>query len=423
MRFETLQVRAGYHGDPVHHASQAPIYLTNGYTFDNMEHARKLFALEEPGYIYTRLNNPTNDMLEQRLAALDGGQAAVVTASGHSALTMAMLNLCSTGDEIVSARSIYGGAFNLFSKTLSQMGIQVRFVDAHDPQAFEAATTDKTRAYFIESIGNPLADVPDIQSIAKAAHQNGIPLIVDNTVATPYLLRPFDFGADITVYSSTKYLVGNGTVLGGAVVDAGTFDYKDNPRFPSYNKPDDSYHGLIYAQALGKMAFITKLRTHILRDIGAAQSPFHAWLTCLGLETLSLRMDRHSSNALAVANYLQKNPAVAHVYYPKLASSPYYHQAQTYLPRGASATFSADLAGGRTAAAAFCDHLKLFNIVANLGDARSMVNCPALTTHSQLSDDELAANGIQPGSVRFSVGLEHIDDLLEDLEQAFHKIP
>ncbi len=421
MKFETLQIHAGYTGDPATHAVQSPLYLTTGYTFDNTEHARRLFALEESGNIYTRLNNPTNEMLEQRLAALDGGVGALVTAGGHAAMTMILMNLCTVGDEVISARGIYGGAVNLLGKTFAQLGIKVHFVDANDTDAFQRMTNDKTRAYFIESIGNPLADVPDIEAIATVAHRNGVPLIVDNTFATPYLLRPFEYGADIAVYSTTKYMVGNGTVMGGAIVDAGTFDYKNNPRFPAYNTPDASYHGIVYAEALGKMAFIVKLRTHIMRDIGAAQSPFHSWLTMLGLETLSLRMERHSANALAVAEYLQAHPAVTTVNYPKLKSSPHYEKALKYLPKGASATFSIDLAGGRDAAARFCDSLKLLAIVANLGDARSMVNCPSLTTHSQLTDQQLVDCGIQPGSVRLSIGLEAIDDIIADIEQALQQ--
>jgi len=417
MRFETKQIRAGRTGDYTK-AVQIPIHPTTGYAFDDTEYGRKLFTLEESGYIYGRLNNPTNTALEERIAALEGGIGALVAAGGHAAMVMTFMNLCAAGDEIVSAAGIYGGAINLMDKTLRQFGINFKFVDAADPGAFDRATTDKTRAYFVESIGNPLADVPDIEAISKIAKKHGVVYIVDNTFATPYLLRPIEYGADLVIHSTTKYMVGNGTIMGGAVVDAGTFDYLSNPRYPAYNTPDPSYKGLVYAEALGKAAFITKLRTHIMRDIGACQSPFNSWLTLLGLETLSLRMERHSSNALAVAEFLEKHPAVERVNYPKLKSSPYYSLAEKYLPLGASSTFTVDLKGGRDAAAKFCDKLKLLFIVANLGDLRSMVNCPALTTHSQLTEKQLLDMGIVPGCVRLSIGLEHIDDIIEDLEQA-----
>ncbi|MCL2080486.1 MAG: O-acetylhomoserine aminocarboxypropyltransferase/cysteine synthase [Oscillospiraceae bacterium] len=417
MKFETKQIHAGHGGDHTR-SVQTPVHLTTGYSFDDTEHARRLFSLEETGYIYTRLNNPTNAALEERLAALDGGIGALAATGGHAAMVMTFMNLCSAGDEIVSASGIYGGAINLMDKTLKQFGINFKFVDAGDPGAFERATTEKTRAYFVESIGNPLADVPDLEAISKIAKKQNVVFIVDNTMASPYLLRPIEHGADLVIYSTTKYMVGNGTVMGGAIVDAGSFDYLGDPRFPAYNTPDPSYKGLVYAEALGKAAFITKLRTHILRDIGACQSPFNAWITLLGMETLSLRMERHSSNALAVAEFLEAHPAIERVNYPKLKSSPYYGLAEKYLPLGAGSTFTADLKGGREAAAKFCDGLRLLKIVANLGDLRSMVNCPALTTHSQLSDGQLLGMGIVPGSVRFSIGLENIEDIIEDLEQA-----
>jgi O-acetylhomoserine (thiol)-lyase len=417
MRFETKQIRAGRTDDHTH-SVQIPIHPTTGYAFEDTEYARKLFTLEEAGYIYARLNNPTNTALEERIAALEGGIGALVAAGGHAAMVMTFMNLCAAGDEIVSAAGIYGGAINLMDKTLRQFGINFKFVDASDPDAFDRATTDKTRAYFVESIGNPLADVPDIEAISKIAKKHGIVFIVDNTFATPYLLRPIEYGADLVIHSTTKYMVGNGTVMGGAVVDAGNFDYLGNPRYPAYNTPDPSYKGIVYAEALGKAAFITKLRTHIIRDIGACQSPFNSWLTLLGLETLSLRMERHSSNALKVAEFLEKHPAVERVNYPKLKSSPYYDLAEKYLPLGASSTFTVDLKGGREAAAKFCDKLKLLMIVANLGDLRSMVSCPALTTHSQLTEKQLLDMGIVPGCVRLSIGLENIEDIIEDLEQA-----
>ena len=417
MRFETKQMHAGYNGDATR-SVQTPLHMTTAYTFDDTEYARSLFALEQPGHMYTRLSNPTNAVLEERLAALDGGIGALVSAGGHSMMVMTFINLCSADDEIVSAKSIYGGAINLMDKTLRRLGINFKFVDASDPEAFDRATTDKTRAYFIETIGNPLADIPDIEAIAKIAAKNGVVLIADNTVASPYLLRPIEHGANMVIYSTTKYINGSGTAMGGALIDAGNFKFLGNPRYPAFNTPDPSYKGLVYAEALGDLAFLVKLRAHVLRDIGACQSPFNSWLTLLGLETLSLRMERHSSNALAVAEYLERQGAVERVNYPKLKSSPYYKLAEKYLPLGASSTFTADMKGGREAAAKLCDNLKLMKIVTNLGDTRSIVSCPAATTHSQLSDEQLMEAGIYPGSVRFSIGLENLDDLLEDLEQA-----
>ena len=417
--FTTQCIHAGGGPDPITGACAAPLYMTNAYAFENTEHARSLFALEQDGYIYTRLGNPTNDRLEQKLAALEGGTGALLAASGHAALTMAIFGLAGQGDEIVSARSIYGGVVNLLGRTLSQLGIKTHFVDANDPEAFARATNEHTRAYFVETIGNPLADVPDLEAIARVAHANGLPLIADNTIATPYLLRPIDFGADIVLHSTTKFMGGNGTAMGGAIIDSGNFVWKGNLRFPALNTPDESYHGIVYADLSN--CFIAKLRAHILRDTGGCQSPFNAWLTMLGLETLALRMERHCQNALAVAKFLQGHALVESVGYPLLDGSPYRAAAEKYLPRGAGSVFSFTLKGGRKEAAAFCDSLKLISIVSNLGDCRTIVSNPATTTHSQLSDQQLAQAGISPGLVRISVGLEDAEDILEDLAQALQQ--
>ncbi len=420
--FDTLLVHEGYEPDSQTNSCAVPIYSTTAYAFENTEHARSLFMLEQDGNIYSRMMNPTCDVLERRVAALEGGVGALATSSGHAAMVMTFFNLMSAGDELVSAKSIYGGAVNMMSKTLAQLGIKVNFVDSDDPESFRAATNEHTKAYFIETIANPMADVPDIAAIAAIAHENGIPLIADNTIATPYLLRPAEYGADIIIHSSTKFLCGNGSAMGGIVVDCGSFKWLGNPRFPEFNKPDPSYKGLNYAQALGERAFITKLRTHILRDIGACQSAFNAWVTLQGLETLSLRMKKHSENGLAVAKFLQAQPAVEQVYYPGLESSRYHALAQKQLPLGSSSVYCFDLKGGRDTATVFCDSLKLLKIVANLGDSRSMVSCPAVTTHSQLSDEQLAAVNIRPGTIRISLGLENIEDILEDIGQALKEV-
>ncbi len=416
-KFDTLAVRAGYTPDETG-AMAVPIHMTSAYAFESTEHTRALFALEQSGNIYTRLQNPTTDALEKRAAALDGGIGAMAAASGHSAMTMMFLNLAEAGDEILSASGIYGGAVNLMKKTFGQMGIKFTHLDAHDPENFRRAINDKTRAIFIETMGNPLGDPVDIEAIAAIAHEAGVPLIADNTVATPALLRPIEHGADLVVYSSTKYLSGTGTVMGGIVVDSGNFEWKGNPRFPGFNNPDESYHGIVYADAFGKAAYITKLRTHILRDIGGCPSPFNSWVTLLGLETLGLRMQRHSENALALAKYLENHPLVESVSYPALESSPYYELTKKYLPNGASSMYCFDIKGSRERAAKFCDSLKMINIVTNLGDSRTIVSCPAATTHSQVPDEELRKIGIRPGTIRLSVGLEDISDIIADVEQA-----
>ncbi len=416
--FDTLSVHGGYSPEPSTHSNVPPIYMTTAYNFENVEHARRLFALEEGGNIYTRLQNPTNTSFEERIALLEGGIGALATSSGHAAITMTLLALCSSGDEVISSSKIYGGAINLLGKTFARMGIKVHFTDISDPKAVESLINDKTKAIFAEVICNPKCDLIDIEMLSEIAKKHGIPLIIDNTFPTPALLRPIEHGANIVIHSATKYLSGNSTVMGGAVVDAGTFKWKDNPRFAEFNEPDDSYHGIIYADAAGPAAFITKLRTHILRDIGACQSPFNSWVTMLGLETLSLRMQRHSENALEVAKFLDKHPMVTQVDYPALKGNKYYSLAKKYLKRGASGIISFEIKGGREAGAKFCDSLKLLRIVANLGDTRSMVSHPATTTHSQLSEDQLNAAGISGATIRLSIGIENAEDIIADISQA-----
>ena len=416
-KLETIALHGGYRPEAPLAPVMTPIYMTTAYDFGSTETARARFALEDSGHIYTRLSNPTTGVLEERIAAMDGGAAAVAAASGHGAMTMAFLNLAQAGDEIVSAKNIYGGAINLMTKTFAQMGIKFTLVDGTDPENFRRATTEKTKAYFIESQGNPLGDIVDIGAIAQIAHENGIPLIVDNTEATPALMRPIDFGADIVIYSSTKFLCGTGAAMGGLVVDSGRFQWKGNPRFAEYNEPDPSYHGVVYAD-LGPAAFALKLRAHILRDIGACQSPFNAWVTLLGMETLTLRMAKHSANGLAVAQWLAARDDILSVSHPALPGSPYRALADKYFPKGTSSVYCFDLKGTRETAVKFCDSLKMISIVANLGDSRTIVSCPAATTHSQVPDEELAKSGIRPGTIRISVGIEALEDILADLDQA-----
>lgn len=415
--FDTLMVHAGTGPDPVTHAVTTPVYQTTAYTFDSVEHAKRLFELKEAGNIYTRLSNPTVDALERRVAALDGGVGALAMASGHAAMVHAFLNLAGEGDEIVSSICIYGGAINMMGVTLGRIGIKVKFVDPGDLQAWEDAVTDRTKAFFVEAIGNPNANVADIEKIAAIAHRHGIPMIVDSTFTTPYLIRPIEFGADYVMHSATKFLGGHGTAMCGIITDAGTFQFKDNPRFPLYNEPDVSYHGVVFADC-GNQAFILRLRALMLRDLGACCAPMNAFLILQGIETLSLRMRKHSDNALAIAKYLEKHPQVRFVNYPGLESSPYYQLAQKYLPKGAGGVFTFGLKGGRETGAKFIDSLKLFGHVANVGDVRSLVIHPATTTHSQLSDEQLEESGITAETIRLSIGIEDVEDLIADLEQA-----
>lgn len=416
-RLETLAIHAGQQPDPTTGARAVPIYQTTSYVFRDTDHAANLFALKESGNIYTRIMNPTNDVLEQRVAALEGGVGALAVASGQAAVTYAILNIAQAGDEIVSATSLYGGTYNLFHYTLPKFGVTVKFVDARDPENVRRAITGRTKAVFAEMIGNPRLDVLDIEAIAEVAHAHGIPLIVDNTVPTPFLCRPFDHGADIVVHSATKFIGGHGTTIAGIIVDSGKFDWT-NGNFPAFTEPDPSYHGLVLSEAFGNMAYILKARVQLLRDTGAALSPFNAFLLLQGLETLHLRMERHSENARKVAEFLAGHPYVEWVDYPGLPDSPYHELAKKYLPRGQGALVTFGIRGGLEAGKKFINSVKLHSHLANIGDAKSLVIHPASTTHQQLTPEEQAQTGVTPELVRLSVGLEHIDDILEDLDQA-----
>lgn len=420
--FDTLMIHAGQQPDGETYSMCAPIYQTTAYAFRNAEHARDLFELKEPGNIYTRLGNPTNDVLEQRVAALDGGVGALAASSGHAAIFMTIGNLCEAGDEVVSSICIYGGAVNMLGVSLQRLGIHVRFVDPDDPEAWEAAVTDKTKAFFVEGVGNPNANVADVEAIAAIAHRHGIPLIVDSTFTTPYLQRPIGLGADIVIHSATKFLGGHGSSMGGVVVDSGRFRWEGNPRFAAYNEPDPSYHGVVFAKDFGNAGFITRLRAIVLRDYGSCESPFNAFLLLQGIETLSLRMRRHCDNALAVARFLETRPEVSAVHYPALESSKYYSLVKRILPRGCGSVFTFELRGGRQAGADFISGLKLISHVANVGDVRSLVIHPATTTHSQLSEEQLRASGITGGTIRLSIGLEDSADILNDIEAGLKNI-
>jgi O-acetylhomoserine (thiol)-lyase len=418
--FETKQIHAGQSADTATGARALPIYQTTSYAFRDTDHAAALFGLAEPGNIYTRIMNPTQDAVEQRVAALEGGVGALLLASGQAAETFAILNLAEAGDHIVSSESLYGGTYNLFHYTLPKLGIEVSFVDPDDLEAWRAAVRPNTKAFFGETIGNPKTDIFDIETVATIAHEVGVPLILDNTIATPYLIQPLKHGADIVVHSATKYLGGHGTAVAGVIVDGGTFDWAANAeRFPQFSQPDPSYHGLVYTEALGPLAFIIKARIQLLRDLGAAVAPFNAFLIAQGLETLSLRIERHVQNAKEIAQWLEANEQVESVNYSGLPSSPWYERGQKYAPKGAGAVLSFEIAGGLEAGKRFVDALELFSHVANIGDVRSLVIHPASTTHSQLTPDEQAASGVTPGLVRLAVGLEGVPDLIADLEAGF----
>ncbi len=417
-QFATLAVHAGQKVDPVTGSRAVPIYQTTSYVFNDADHAARLFALQEFGNIYTRIMNPTTDAFEQRVAALEGGAAALATASGQAAETLTILTLAGAGDEIVSTTSLYGGTYNLFHYTLPRLGITVRFVDADDFDGIRAAINSKTRALYTETLGNPKLDIADIEKLAAIAHENGIPLVIDNTVASPALVRPIEWGADIVLESATKFIGGHGTSIGGVIVDAGKFDWKASGRFRDFVEPDPSYHGLSYVEAFGPLAFILKARVQGLRDTGAALSPFNAFLLLQGTETLHLRMERHSQNALAVAQHLAKHPGVAWVNYPGLPSSAYYERAKKYLPNGQSALVTFGIKGGFDAGKKLLNSLKLFSLLANIGDAKSLVIHPSSTTHQQLTEEEQLATGVTPDLVRLSVGIEDIRDILADLDQA-----
>ncbi|HUA97307.1 MAG TPA: homocysteine synthase [Terracidiphilus sp.] len=416
--FATLAVHAGQSPDPATGARAVPIYQTTSYLFQDADHAGRLFALKEFGNIYTRIMNPTTDVFEKRVAAIEGGAAGLATASGQAAETLALTTLAAAGDEIVSTTSLYGGTYNLFHYTLPRLGITVRFVDADDFDGLRAAINEKTRAIYTESLGNPKLDVVDIEKMAAIAHEHKLPLVIDNTTPSAALVRPIEWGADIVVNSATKFLGGHGTSIGGVIVDAGKFDWAASGRFKDFTDPDPSYHGLSYTQAFGPLAFILKARVQGLRDTGAALSPFNAFLLLQGIETLHLRMERHSTNALAVAQHLAAHPGVEWVNYPGLESSPYYARAKKYLAKGQSALVTFGIKGGYDAGKTLIDTMELFSLLANIGDAKSLVIHPASTTHQQLSIEEQAATGVTPELVRLSVGIEDIRDILADLDQA-----
>jgi O-acetylhomoserine (thiol)-lyase len=423
--FDTKQIHAGQTPDAATNARALPIYQTTSYTFNNTTHAANLFALKELGNIYTRIMNPTQAVVEDRISVLEGGVGGLLVSSGQAAETIAILNVAEVGDHIVSSPSLYGGTYNLFHYTLPKLGINVTFVDdPSDADSWRAAVQPNTKAFFGESISNPKNDILDIESIAAVAHEVGVPLIIDNTVATPYLIRPLEWGADIVVHSATKYIGGHGTAVAGAIVDGGTFDFGAYPdRYPNYNQPDPSYHGLVYARDLGangvfgvNVSFIMKARVQMLRDLGSAVAPFNAFLLAQGLETLSLRVQRHTDNALAVASWLENRPEVISVNYAGLSSSPWHELSKKYAPKGTGGVLSFEIEGGVEAGKTFVEALKLHSHVANIGDVRSLVIHPASTTHSQLTESEQLAAGVTPGLVRLAVGLEGIDDILADLE-------
>ncbi|WP_098748988.1 homocysteine synthase [Paenibacillus sp. EZ-K15] len=415
---ETLAVHAGQELDPTTLSRAVPLYQTTSYGFKDSEHAANLFALKEFGNIYTRIMNPTTDVFEKRIAALEGGAGALATSSGQAAITFSILNIAGAGDEIVSSSSLYGGTYNLFSNTLAKLGIKVHFVDSTDPENFRKAINDKTKAVFAETIGNPQGNVLDVEAVAAIAHENGIPLIVDNTFPSPYLLRPIEYGADIVVHSATKFIGGHGTSIGGVIVDSGTFDWTANNKFPGLTEPDPSYHGVVYTEAVGPIAYIIKARVQLLRDIGASLSPFNSWLLLQGLETLHLRVERHSENALKVAKYLESHEAVEWVSYAGLPSHPSYELAKKYLPKGQGAILTFGIKGGAAAGQKVIENVKLFSHLANVGDSKSLIIHPASTTHQQMTEDEQLTAGVNPELLRLSIGTESIDDILHDLEQA-----
>jgi O-acetylhomoserine (thiol)-lyase len=422
LHFDTLAIHGGQEADPATKARAVPIYQSTSYVFDDADHAARLFALQEFGNIYTRIMNPTTDVFEKRIAALEGGAAALAMASGQAAETLTILTLAQAGDEIISTTSLYGGTYNLFHYTLPKLGINVRFVDAADYEGLRAAINDRTRAVYSESVGNPKMDVLDIERVAAIAHENNLPLIIDNTTPSPALCRPIEWGADIVVNSATKFIGGHGTSIGGIIVDAGRFDWKAAGRFQGFTEPDPSYHGVSYTEAFGPLAFIIKARVQGLRDTGGCLSPFNSFLFLQGVETLHLRMQRHSENGLAVARFLREHAAIEWVNYPGLDTSPYYELAQKYLPQGAGALLTFGIRGGFEAGKRFINSLKLFSLVANIGDAKSLVIHPASTTHSQLTPEEQRGTGVTPELVRLSVGIEDVRDILADIDQALtHK--
>lgn len=421
-QFETLQVHAGQEVDPTTRSRAVPIYQTTSYVFENSENGADLFALKTPGNIYTRIMNPTTDVFEKRIAALEGGAGALAVASGAAAISYSIQNLANAGDHIVSASTVYGGTYNLFANTLPHSGITTTFVNPDDPQNFEAAIKDNTKAFFVESLGNPNGNIIDLEAVADIAHRHGIPVIVDNTFATPYLFRPIEHGADIVVHSATKFIGGHGTSIGGVLVDSGKFDWAASGRFPNFTEPEPGYHGIIPVEAFGELAYLLRARVVLLRDTGAALSPFNAFLFLQGLETLSLRLERHNENALKVVEFLSNHTQVECVHHPSLPSNPYHSLAQRYFPRYQGSIFTFQIKGGSDEAKKFVDSLKLFSNLANVADAKSLAIHPASTTHSQLTTEQLEAGGIFANTIRLSIGIEHAADLIADLTQAFDAI-
>ena len=423
-KFETLQLHVGQEqADPTTDARAVPIYQTSSYVFRNCDHAAARFGLSDAGNIYGRLTNPTEDVFEKRIAALEGGVAALAVASGAAAVTYTILNLAQNGDNIVSAKNIYGGSFNLFEHTLPQYGIDTNFVDIFNEEQVESAINEKTKALYIETLGNPNSDVVDIESVAKIAHKHKIPLVVDNTFATPYLVRPIEYGADIVVHSATKFIAGHGTSIGGVIVDGGNFDWEASGKFDSLTKPNPSYHGISFTQACGAAAFVTKVRAILLRDTGATVSPFNAFLFLQGLETLSLRVERHSYNALKVVEYLNNHPQVESVSHPSVSTDPKQQELyKKYFPNGGGSIFTFDIKGDAQKAKDFIDNLELFSLLANVADVKSLVIHPATTTHSQCTEEELLDQGIRTNTIRLSIGCENIDDIIQDLDEAFKAI-
>lgn len=423
-KFETLQLHVGQEqADPTTDARAVPIYQTSSYVFRNCDHAAARFGLSDAGNIYGRLTNPTEDVFEKRIAALEGGVAALAVASGAAAVTYTILNLAQNGDNIVSAKNIYGGSFNLFEHTLPQYGIDTNFVDIFNEEQVESAINEKTKALYIETLGNPNSDVVDIESVAKIAHKHKIPLVVDNTFATPYLVRPIEYGADIVVHSATKFIGGHGTSIGGVIVDGGNFDWEASGKFDSLTKPNPSYHGISFTQACGAATFVTKVRAILLRDTGATVSPFNAFLFLQGLETLSLRVERHSYNALKVVEYLNNHPQVESVSHPSVSTDPKQQELyKKYFPNGGGSIFTFDIKGDAQKAKDFIDNLELFSLLANVADVKSLVIHPATTTHSQCTEEELLDQGIRPNTIRLSIGCENIDDIIQDLDEAFKAI-
>ena len=420
LKFETKQLHVGQESaDPVTDSRAVPIYQTSSYVFHNSEHAAARFGLTDAGNIYGRLTNPTEDIFEQRIAALEGGVAALAVASGASAIAYTFQNLAQAGDHIVASKTIYGGTYNLLEHTLPAYGITTTFVDANNLDEIRNANQDNTKAVFIETLGNPNSNVVDIEEIAKIAHENKIPLVIDNTFGTPYLIRPIEYGADIVVHSATKFIGGHGTTIGGVIVDSGKFDWEASGKFPSLVEPNPSYHGISFTKAAGPAAFVTKIRAILLRDTGATLSPIHAFIFLQGLETLSLRVERHVENALKVVDYLSKHPQVEKVNHPSLPDAPTHDLYEKYFPNGGGSIFTFEIKGGAEEAKKFIDNLQVFSLLANVADVKSLVIHPASTTHSQLSEEELLDQGIKPNTIRLSIGTEHIDDIIDDLEEAF----